>query len=139
MTVRPEARGKFYAMRALAVALGAFALAAFLMWPDSFQVRLLGLIGIVVGLWLVRRSNAYVWQVRGQAIVGPASAKMAGRVSALAWALTGSSLVACVVFYAAMHADAVHGGKEAWPAYALAAAVLAFAATSGYVAMKMFR
>lgn len=139
MTIPAEVRGRFYALRASAVALFVCAAAAFYLRPGSYGFLLLGLAAIPVGMWLVRRSNALVRRARGQAVAQRSPAKAAGRVGPLAWALTVASLVACGVFYLAVRADLVHGGKQTWPVYALFGAVLALAATSGYVAAKIFR
>lgn len=139
MTVPAEVRGRFYTLRAAALAVGLPGIAAIVLGTHSFGLRSLGLVGIVVGLWLVRRSNAYVWRARGQAVPDLSPARAARRVGPLAWTLTGVSLAACGFFYLAVRADLVHGGKQTWPVYALFVAVLALAGTSGYVAMKIFR
>lgn len=119
--------------------LGVFAVAVFLMRPNSFAIDSLGLLGIAVGLWLVRRSNAYAWRARGQAVPEWSPAKSVRRVGPLAWTLTGASLVACGVAYYLMHLDALQGYKEVWPLNVFLGAVLALVVTSGYVAMKVFR
>jgi len=49
------------------------------------------------------------------------------------------SLVACGIFGLFMYIDALRGGTHVWPVYATFIAVLALAATSGYVAMRIFR
>ncbi|MFZ0038629.1 MAG: hypothetical protein WAK91_14460 [Candidatus Acidiferrales bacterium] len=139
MTIPPNVRGKFYTLRALALALGAFAAVVFLLRPNGFGLRPLALLGIFVGLWLIRRSNASVWKARGQVVGMRSPANSAGRVEPLAWILTAASLVACGATYFLMYLDALHGGKEGWPAYAFGAAALVFAAASGYVAMKLFQ
>jgi hypothetical protein len=139
VSIPAEVRGKFYALRALAFALFVLAGAAFYLRPNSFGVLTLGLLGIAVGGWLVRRSNARVRQARGQAAGAWSPAAAVKRVGPLAWTLTGMSLVACVIFYFAMYVDALHGGREGWPALAFGGAVLALAGASGYVAMKIFR
>ena len=139
MTIPAEVRTTFYVLRAVALAVGLSGIAAIVLGGDSYGLRSLGLVGIVVGLWLVRRSNSYVWAARGQAVGKWSPTRAAMRVEPLAWIFTASSLAACVVFYLAARVDASHGGKEVWPAYALFAAVLALAVSSGYVAMKLFR
>lgn len=139
MSVPADVRGKFYAFRTVAIALFASALVVFFLRRNSFEIESLAFLAILVGAWLVRLSNTYVGRARGQAGAEWAPAKSAKRVGPLAWALTAASLAACVLFYLAMYVDAAHGGKEAWPAYALGGAVMALAVTSGYVAMKIFR
>lgn len=139
MTIPAEVRGKFYALRALALVLGAFAVATFVLRPNSFGIRSLGLLGIMVGLWLVRQSNAFVRRARGQVVDGWPAAKSVKRVGPLAWTLTALSLVACGVGYHLMYLDALRGYKEVWPVNVFLAAVLALVITSGYVAMKIFR
>lgn len=139
MTVPAEARGRFYALRALAVALCLSAAAAFYLRAGSYGFLLLGLAAILVGMWLVRLSNTYVRRGRGQAVGGWSPAGRARRVGRLAWALTGASLVACAVGYYLMHLDALHGYKQVWPLNVFLGAVLALVATSGYVAVKIFR
>jgi hypothetical protein len=139
MTIPPNVRVKFYTLRALALALGAFAAVDFLLRPNAFGFRALALLGIFVGLWLVRRSNAYVWDARGQVVGVRSPAVAVRRVGPVAWTLVAASLVASGATFFLMYLDAVHGGKEAWPVYAFTGAVLAFAVASGYVAMKIFR
>ncbi|MFZ0886143.1 MAG: hypothetical protein WAN14_22270 [Candidatus Acidiferrales bacterium] len=123
----------------MAIALFALAVVGFSLRPNSFETQSLAFLAIVVGAWLIQRSNTYVRRARGQAGAEWEPAKAAKRVEPLAWVLTAASLAACVVFYLAMCVDAAHGGTEAWPAYALGGAVMALAVTSGYVAMKIFR
>jgi len=139
VTIPPEVRGKFYTLRALAIALSAFAVFVFVMRPHAFGLRALALLGIFVGLWLVRRSNAYVWRAQGQVVIERSPTNPVGRVEPLAWTLMAASLLACGATYFLMHLDALHGGNEAWPAYAFGAAALVFAAASGYVVMKLFQ
>jgi hypothetical protein len=139
VTIPPEVRGKFYTLRALAGALLAFAGAVFFLRPHEFGSRSLGLLAIFVSLWLVRRSNMYVWRARGQMVGAWSPATAAKRIGRLAWTLTAVSLVACGVFYFLMYLDLLHGGKETWPVYAFACAALALALTTGYVAMRIFQ
>lgn len=128
---------KFYAQRGLAVVFIAIAGTAFLLRPDSFAIHTLGLLAIVVSLWLVRRSNAGVRRAQGLTFVNWSRTAANRRVGPLAWTLTGASLFACGLFYFLMYVDAVHGGKEAWPAYGFAGAGLAAAVAVGYVVMKL--
>ncbi len=139
MSIPAEVRGRFYALRAMAVALCVFAAAAFYLRPDSYRFLLLGLAAISVGIWLVRRSNAYLRQARGQVATNWSPANAAGRVGPLAWTLTGVSLLACGVGYYLMHLDALHAYKQVWPLNVFLGAVLALVVTSGYVAMRIFR
>lgn len=139
MTVPAEVRTKFYALRALAVALCLSAAAAFYLRAGSYGFLLLGLAAISLGMWLVRRSNVYVRRARGQVVPELSPTRAARRVGPLAWALTGASLVACAVGYYLMHLDALHGYKQVWPLDVFLGAVLALVATLGYVAVKIFR
>jgi hypothetical protein len=134
VTIPPELRGKWYALRALAIALIVFAAVSFFLWHNSFVIRSLGLVAILLSGWLVRRSNALVWQVQNQVLAKPDR-----RVGPLAWTLTAASLVAVVAFYFLMYVEELHGGRDAWPVYAFAGAGLALTMTTGYVAMKKFR
>jgi len=109
-----------------------------LLRPHAFGLRSLALLGIFVGLWLVRRSNAYVSRAQRQ-VVGEWSPDKATRVEPTAWILTAASLLACGVTYFLIYLDALHGGKEAWPVYAFGAALLALTITSGYVVTKIYR
>lgn len=139
MTIPSEVRGKFYALRAAALAVGLAGIAAIVLRGQDFGFLFLGLLGIVVGTWLVRRSNAMVWRARGQVVAEWSPAKASKRVGPLAWTLTAMSLAACVIFSLAVYVDQLHGGKQVWPVYALFVAVLALAVTSGYVAMRIFQ
>lgn len=38
-----------------------------------------------------------------------------------------------------MYVDQIHGGREVWPVHAFAAAGMAVACTTGYIAAKLFR
>lgn len=139
MTIPPEVRTRWLALRGLAVALVAFAGVMFFLWPSSFWLRLAGLLAILVTVWLVRLSNAYARRPQGQVVGERSFAKAARRIRWPAWTLAAGALVGCVILYLIMYADALHGGKEGWPAYAFAAAVVALAATGGYVIMKLFQ
>ena len=139
MNIPAAVRGKFYALRALALVLIILSGSAFFLRPNSFSIRSVGLAGIMVGVWLVRRSDSIVQRAQGQAGTVWAPAKADRRVDRLAWALTAASLAACIIFYLAMNVDQAQGGKEVWPVYAFAGAVLALAVSSGYIAMKVFR
>ena len=139
MTIPPEVRTRWWVLRGLAVALVAFAGVTFFLWSSSFWLRLPGLLAILATVWLVRLSNAYVRRAQGQVAGERSSANAARRIGWLAWTLAAGALVACGVLYLVMYADALHGGREGWPAYAFAAAVLALAATGGYVIMKLFQ
>ncbi len=139
MSIPAEVRERFYALRTLAVALCVLGAAAFYLRPGSYDFLVLGLAAIAVGMWLVRRSNEYVRRARGQVAANWLPKTAGRRVGPLAWTLTAASAAACVIFYFSMYVDAAHGGKQAWPAYALGGAVMALALTSGYVAMKIFR
>lgn len=135
MTLPSEVRREFYTLRALAIALGTFALATYFLWPNSLIIRSLGSLCIFAGLWLIQRSNACVRRARGQGGGEQASFEVASRVSPLAWFLTAASFIACIVFYFVM----TDGGSSLWPVAAFAGASIAFAVTSGYIAMKFFR
>ncbi|MDE2465405.1 MAG: hypothetical protein KGO02_17085 [Alphaproteobacteria bacterium] len=139
MTIPPEVRQRFYALRASAAALIVFAVVAFLLRPNEFWVESLGFLAILVSVWLVRRSNEYVRRARGQVSVKWSPTERAKQIGPLSWALTGASLVACGIFYVVMYLDALHGGKEGWPAYAFGGAAVALALTTGTIAAKLFR
>ena len=139
MTIPSEARWKFYALRALALVLMVFTGAILVLRPHDFGAQLLGALAIFGAVWIVRYSDAAVWRARGQVVGGWSPATAAKRAGRLAWILTATSLIACGVCTFIVYLDALHGGKEAWPAYALFFAVLALALTSGYVAMRIFR
>lgn len=139
MSIPAEVRGRFYALRALAVALCALAAVAFVLRPNSYGFLLLGLAAIAIGMSVVRRSNAMVSRTRGQGVSGWLLAERLKRPGSLWWVLTGMSLVACVIFYLATYVDQLYGGKQAWPAYAFFASGLALTVTSGYVAMRIFQ
>jgi len=136
VTVPPEVRGKFYALRGLAVVFGAFGAGFFLLRPNEFWIRSAAALGILASLGLIRRSNVYVWRARGQVA---ADWSPANRVGPLTWVLTGASLAACGAAYFLMYLDQLHDGKEAWPVYAFAVAVLALVITSGYVTLRILR
>lgn len=143
MAIPPEVRTKFYALRALALALMIFAGAVFLLGPHDFAVQSLALLAIFLGLWIVRRADASVRRARGQIIPNTSFegsfAKEADRPGALAWTLTAVSLIACGVCAFLLHLDMLHGGQEGWPVYALFVAILALILSVGYVLMTKFR
>ena len=137
MTIPPNARVKFYTLRALALALSAFAAVVFLLRPHSFGLRTLALLGIFVGLWLVRCSNGYVWRPQGHAIGDWSPDNATRRVEPMAWIVMAASLLACGGTYFLIYLDSINGGKEVWPVYAFGAAVLALIGSAGYVAVKL--
>ncbi len=138
MKIPAEVPKKFYTLRALAALIALSAAAAFILRPHDFGIRLLAFLAILLGLSLVRRSNILVWRARGDVIAEYASNK-SGRVGPLAWTLAATSLVAFGVSYYLLHLDALHGGKQVWPVYALFGATLAVTVTVGYVVMRTFR
>ena len=139
MTLPAEVRTKFYALRVLAAILLASAAVLFILLPRNFAIRSLCLVAGLISVGIVRRSDALVRRAWGQVVGEWSPATAAKRVGRLAWTLTASLLVACVLCYFLMYLDALHGGKEAWRAYAFAGAGLAFAVTSAYVAAKISR
>jgi hypothetical protein len=114
MTVPREVRTKFYALRALALVLLAFAGAVFILRPSGFGLRLLAFLAILLSVSVVRRANVAVWRARGD-VLSEWSANKAGRVGPLSWTLVAASLLACVVSYFLMYLDQLHGGKDTWP------------------------
>ena len=138
MTVPAELRRKFYTLRALAALIALSAAAAFILRPHDFGIRLLAFLALLLALSLVKRSNILVWRARGDVIAEWASNR-SGQVGPLAWTLAAASLVAFGVCYYLLHLDALHGGKQVWPVYALFGAALAVTMTVGYVAVTMFR
>lgn len=139
MSIPAEVRGKFYALRGLALVLMLAAGADFYFRPERFGAGLVAFAAMAVGLWLVRRSNACVWRARGHVVPKWSVGKAAKRVGPLAWKLTGASFGACVIFYIALYLDEFFGGTKVWPVYAFAIAAVALALTSGYVVMRMFQ
>lgn len=139
MAIPIQVRSRFYALRALAVILMALAGLIFIVRPHNSGFRSLALLAILLSVWLGQRSQVVlVRRARGD-VRAELPANRSGRVSALAWALTAASLLACVICYFLMYLDQLHGGKEVWPVYAFAAAGLALTITSSYVVMIMFR
>jgi hypothetical protein len=138
MSIPPQVRTKFYALRAVAVLLLVFAAGTFIVRPHGFGFRLLGLVAILLSVSVVRRSNVSVARARGDVLAEWVSSKP-GRVGPLAWILVALSLVACGICVFFVHLDALHGGNETWPAYALFGAVLAVAASTSYVVFRISR
>lgn len=138
MAIPPQVRTKFYALRALAVLLGLFAGAIFILRPPGFGLHLLAFLAIFIGLWIVRRSNASVWRARGD-VLSEWSSNKAGRVGPLAWILVAASLLVCGATYFLMYLDALHGGKEVWPVYAFAGAGLTLVLTLGNLIARISR
>jgi hypothetical protein len=139
VNIPPQVRKKFYTLRALAVVLMVFAGAIFMLRPHDFGAQLLIALAIFASVSNVRYSNASVWRARGQVVGEWSPGTAAKRVGRLAWTLTAVSLFACGVCVFIVYLDALHGGKEVWPAYVLFVAVLALAATASYVVMRIFR
>lgn len=139
MNIPPQVRRKFYTLRALALVLMVFAGAIFVLRPHNFGAQLLIALAIFAAVSIVRYSNASVWRARSQMVGEWSLATAAKRVGRLAWSLTAVSLIACGVCVFIVYLDALHGGKEVWPAYALFVAVLALVVTSMYVVMRVFR
>ena len=134
MTIPPEMRGKWYALRALAVVLVVFAAVSFFLWHNASGIRSIGLLAILLSGWLVRRSNALVWRAQKQVFVEPDR-----RVGPLVWTLISASLAAVVVFYFLMYVAEEHGGKDAWPVYGFVGAGLVLAMSTGYAVIKVLR
>ena len=139
MTIPAEVRKKFYTLRALALILLVSAVAVFILWPHDFGAQLLIALALFISVSIVRYSNASVWRARGQAVGDWSPATAPKRVGRLAWTLTAVSLFACGVCVFIVYLDALHGGKEVWPADALFVAVLALAVTASYVVMRIFQ
>ena len=139
MNIPPRVRRKFYTLRALALVLMVFAGVIFILRRHDFGAQMLVALAIFAGILIVRYSNTSVWRARGQAVGEVSLATSAKQVGRLAWTLTAMSLIACGLCIFLVYIDTLHGGKEVWPAYALFVAVLALAATSSYVVMRIFR
>lgn len=139
MIIPPKVRRVWYMLRAFAITLIIFAIVIFLLWPNIFGFRLLGLLMILISVWVVRISNTYVRRAQGQVEDDKSQNKTARRVGLLGWLLAAGSFIACAAFYLVMYVDALHGGKEGWPAYAFGCAALALAVTGSYVIMKLFQ
>ncbi len=129
---------EIYALRALAAILLASAAVLFILRPHDLGIRLLAFLALLLALSLVKRSNILVWRARGDVIAEWASNR-SGQVGPLAWTLAAASLVAFGVCYYLLHLDALHGGKQVWPVYALFGAALAVTRAVGYVVVTMFR
>lgn len=138
-----EVRGKFYALRALALVLMIFAGAIFLLLPHDFAFWLLALLAVFLGLGIVKISDGVARRAQGRILPNcsfeGSFAKEAERPGTLAWTLTAISLIACGVCAFLLHLDMLHGGQEGWPAYALLVAILALILSGGYVLMTKFR
>lgn len=139
ITVPPKVRHRFYAFRVSAAVLIIFAIIAFILEANHFWIESLSFLAILASVWLVRRSNEYARRARGQANEKRSPAERAKQIGATSWALAGASLVACGIFYIVMYLDALHGGREGWPAYAFGGAAVALALTTGNIAAKLFR
>lgn len=139
VTIPAEVRGRFYALQALAVTLCALAMLAFFAQPNSLGFLLLGSFAIIVGMQLVRRSNAYVWRERGQAVGGRSAAKAAWPVGPVAWALTAAMLVGAGAFYRLLRLDALHWYKKVWPVDVFIGVVVAWVVAQVYLALKIRR
>lgn len=139
MNIPPEARGKFYALRGLALVFGLLGALAFLLRFNSYWVELLGALAILVGMSLVRRSNAIVRRVRGEKTADWSPADESRRVGPVTWITAGASLAGCGVCYYAMRLDQLHGGHEVWPVYAFAVAAIVLALSTATAAAKLFR
>lgn len=139
MNIPRQVRMKFYLLRALALVLMVFAGAIFILKPHDSRFRSLALLAIILGVWIVQRSNASVWRARGQRGADSSPVKQLKRVGPLAWSLTAVSLIACGVFYFLMYVDQLHGGNVLWPVWGFFFSGLALAATSAYIAFRTFR
>jgi hypothetical protein len=78
VTIPPEVRGKFYALRALALVLMVFAGAIFILRPHDFGPKLLIALAIFASVSIVRYSNA---SVGGHGVKWPASGRLPRRLS----------------------------------------------------------
>jgi hypothetical protein len=139
VTIAAEVRGRFHALQALAAALCALALMAFFALPNSFWFLLLGSFAIIVGMWLVRRSNAYVWWARGQVAAAQPPVKAAGPVVPVAWSLLAASLVGVGAFYRLTRLDALRWYKKAWPVDVFFGVVVVCLVAKVYLAKKLPR
>ena len=129
---------KRYGLFALAVLLLAFACAAFVLAPNNFAIRLLGIAAIVVSVWLVRRSGIHT-QSRGLVSSGGTTARAGSRLGIVGWAAGVGSLLAAGASYFYLRNDALHGYHQVSPVYVFAGVGLACAVIWGYIAVKLLQ
>lgn len=130
---------KRYNLLALAVLLLALACALFVTAPNSFMMRSLGLVAILVSVWLVRVSNVHSQASngsKGDEETGSATGKRLGGVD---WIVGVTSLLAAGAAYLYLRNDALTGYHQILPVYVFAGVGVVCMVVWGYLAVKLLR
>lgn len=123
---------KKYGFRFVAVFLIVAGGAAFLIAPNSFAIRSLGVAGILAGAWLIRVAG------RGDTANG-AGTGTSRRLGLGASAAGAGSLVAAGASYLLLRHDALSGYHQLLPVFLFASVGLACAVIWGYIAVKLLQ
>ena len=135
MTVSQKAPEKRYSFFVLAILLYLFAGAVFIVAPHAFVFRSLGILALLAGVQLVRLSNVHKQpgfiRFRGSFAVA------AKRPEPIAWILAAASILVLGISYLYLADDIRHGGREGWPVYFFAGAILGCVLSVGYLVARL--
>lgn len=112
--------------------------AANLIYLNSFPLRSIGLLLLIIGVLLIRASN-----IRGLMGIRAASTSHVAlqthkRPGPLAWTVSLVSVAGLVIFYICMLRDDSAGGHAVWPVYAFGVCGVVATIACGYLAAKFF-
>ena len=123
----------------LAVLLLAFACAMFIVASNSFTMRSLGIVAILVSVWLVRVSNVHSRPSPGLAGDEGTSTRTSKRLGRVEWVVGPLSLLAAGASYLYLRNDALNGYQQVLPVYVFAGVGLVCTVIWGYLAVKLLR
>lgn len=109
-----------------------------LIYLNSFLLRTIGLLLLVIGVLLIRASN-----VRGLMGIRATNTSCIAlrthkRPGPLAWTVSVVSVAGLVIFYICMLRADHAGGHAVWPVYAFGACGIVATIACGYLAAKFF-
>jgi hypothetical protein len=126
---------KRYSLFVLAVLLLMLAFAAFVLASNSFAIRSLAIVALLLSVWLVRVSNVH--RRSNPERSGGTGAAMVRRIGPRAWAVGAGCLLAAVIAYLYLRKDALNGYHQVLPVYVFAGVGLVCAVVWGYIAAKL--
>jgi len=133
-----HATRKRYGLFALAILLLVFGGVGIYLGSNNYEIRVLGLVAIIVSAYLVRISHVHDRSGLPEASGRGKDLKTGAGPGRLLWivSLALAPLLGAAFFL--LHIDAANGGHEAWPADVFAGVVVACAIVWGYLAAKIF-
>lgn len=128
---------KRYGLFSLAILLFLLAGAALFLGSHNFAIRSVGLVGCIVGVYLVRASNVHAPRASAVAAGEGPDSREKKRPGPLMWTVGVALLLLAGASFFYLYQDALHGYQEALPVYVFAGVGLACALVWSYLVSKV--